>query len=106
MARRRLLSLAAVAATGQSVGGATLFSWTISALVRSGEQERYAALLAEPLERHGVTGFSDSSDGTQTDGVDKVQVTAPESEHAAIEVAPRESGLSIADPPVRFLPHS
>jgi hypothetical protein len=78
----------------------------ISALVRFGEQERYAALLAELLERHGVTGFYDSSDGTQTDGVDKVQVTAPESEHAAVEEALRESGLSIADLPVRFLPES
>ena len=40
------------------------------------------------------------------DGVDKVQVTAPESEHAAVEEALRESGLSIADLPVRFLPES
>lgn len=78
----------------------------ISALVQSGEQERYAALLAELLGRHGVTGFFDSSDGTQTDGVDKVQVTAPESEHAAVEEALRESGLSIAALPVRFLPES
>ncbi|QHF23002.1 hypothetical protein GTU73_02590 [Rathayibacter sp. VKM Ac-2804] len=79
---------------------------TLSVLVRPGEQERYARLLAELIERHGVTGYFDSSDGTQSDGVDKIQVTAPEAEHAAIEEALRESGLSIAELPVRFLPAS
>ncbi|QHC60249.1 hypothetical protein [Rathayibacter sp. VKM Ac-2760] len=78
----------------------------LSVLVRAGEQERYAAMLAELIEEHGVTGYFDSSDGTQIDGVDKVQVTAPESEHAAIEEVLRDSGLSVAELPVRFLPAS
>ncbi|NQX17510.1 hypothetical protein [Rathayibacter sp. VKM Ac-2857] len=78
----------------------------LSAMVGPGEQERYAAVLAELLERHGVTAYYDSSDGTQSDGVDKVQVTAPASEHAAIERVLSESGLSVAELPVRFLPES
>ncbi|ROP56654.1 MULTISPECIES: hypothetical protein [unclassified Rathayibacter] len=61
-----------------------------------------------PLAAVAATGLAVgvSSDGTQSDGVDMVQVTAPESEQAAIEAALRESGLSIADLPVRFLPES
>lgn len=74
--------------------------------VEPGEQERYLALLTELAEQHGVTSYWADGGGTPTDGVDKVQVVAPDDEHAAIEEALRTSGLHVAEFPVRFLPES
>ncbi|NQX05329.1 hypothetical protein HQQ82_12495 [Rathayibacter sp. VKM Ac-2856] len=95
------------AAAGVAAGSPVEISGVdLSVLVLPGEQERYAELLTELVARHGVTGYFAGAPGTQIDGVDKVQLVAPESEHAAIEELIGRSGLHVAELPVRFLPES
>lgn len=77
---------------------------TLGVVIRPEEHDLYLALLSELAEEHGVTSFWSDSGGTPIDGVAKVQVAAPDNEHAAIENAIRTSGLHIADFPVRFIP--
>ncbi|KQQ05600.1 MULTISPECIES: hypothetical protein [unclassified Rathayibacter] len=79
------------------IGGSLL-----SVLVEPGESERYRALLDRLVDEHGVTRYY-ADGGNQIDGVAKVQIVAPDDQHAAIEAAVRDSGLHIADLPVRFL---
>jgi len=74
-------------------------------IVAPGEHDRYLDLLAGLVDEHDVTGFwADGGGGTPVDGVEKVQIAAPESEHDAVADAIRTSGLHIAGFPVRFLP--
>ena len=77
---------------------------TLSLIIEPGEQDRYSALLSTLINDHGVTSFWADGGGTPTDGVEKVQIVAPDEEHAAIGDAIRTSGLHIADFPVRFIP--
>lgn len=68
-----------------------------------GESTGYHALLSTLAEEHDVTFFSFGGGGTPTDGVKKVQLTAPASQHAAIERLIAASGLPVAALPVSFL---
>ncbi|MWV51334.1 hypothetical protein GRS96_18850 [Rathayibacter sp. VKM Ac-2803] len=79
-------------------------SATLILVVEPGEQERYGTVLDRLVEDHGVTSFWADGGGTPIDGVDKVQIVAPDAEHDAIEEALRDSDLHVADLPVRFLP--
>lgn len=69
-----------------------------------GESAGYHALLTTLVEEHDVTYFSFGGGGTSIDGVEKVQVTAPDAQHAAIEGLIADSGLPVAALPVSFLP--
>lgn len=73
-------------------------------IVEQGEHARYLTLLSDLAEEHGVTSFWADGGGTPIDGIEKVQIVAPDANHAAIEDAIRASGLHIADLPVRFIP--
>ena len=63
----------------------------------------YLALLTELAEDRAVSSFWADGGGAQADGIEKVQIVAPDEQHAAIEEIIRSSGLHIADLPVRFL---
>jgi len=76
----------------------------LSMTIAPGERDRYLAMLTDLAANHGVFSYWADDGGTPIDGVEKVQVAAPSSEHAAIEDAIRASGLHVADLPVRFLP--
>jgi len=76
---------------------------TLILVVEPGESDRYAELLSDLVDEHGVTSYWADGGGTPTDGVTKVQVVAPDREHSAIEAAIRSSGLHIAEFPVRFI---
>lgn len=78
-------------------------SMNLGMILPQGESADYLALLSELADEHEVTSFWADGDGAQVDGIDKVQIVAPESEHAAIERAIRSSSLHIADLPVRFI---
>lgn len=78
-------------------------SMTLGVTIRPGEVDGYLSLLTTLSEEHGVTSFWADSGGTPVDGVDRVQVTAPASQHEAVEALVRDSGLAIADLPARFL---
>lgn len=92
-----------VAAGFSAAGDVEINSATLGMILEPGESDAYLRLLTELAEDHGVTSFWASSADEQTDGVAKVQVVAPDSQHAAIEDAIRSSGLRIAELPVRFL---
>jgi hypothetical protein len=77
---------------------------TLGATIYPEEHDRYRALLSELVENRAVTSFWADTEGGQAGGVDRVQIVAPDSEHAGIERAIRASGLEIADLPVRFIP--
>ena len=77
---------------------------SLSAVIAPDEHDRYLALLSDLAESHGVTSYWADGSGTPTDGVEKVQIRAPDAEHTGIEDAIRSSGLHVADFPVRFLP--
>ena len=79
-------------------------SMHLGVIIEPHEHDRYLALLTELAEEHHVASFSADSAENQTDGVAKVQISAPDREHTAIEEDIRASGLRIADLPVRFLP--
>ena len=72
-------------------------------VLEPGESEAYLALLTELAEGRAVSSYWADDAGTQADGIDKVQIVAPDEQHAAIEEIIRSSGLHIADLPVRFL---
>lgn len=65
-----------------------------------GETAEYEALLDDLVHRYEATGFFAGGDGLPTDGVEKVQVTAPREHHAGIRSAIETSGLAIAALPV------
>ena len=79
---------------------------SLSLIVEPTEHDRYFAMLSTLVNEHGVTSFWADGGGTPTDGVEKVQIVAPEGEHTAIEDAIRASDLHIADFPVRFIPQT
>jgi hypothetical protein len=76
---------------------------TLDLTVARGESERYVALLSKLGEEHDASAFWADGAGTPTDGVEKVQIIAPEKEHEAIERLVQESELRVADMPVRFI---
>jgi hypothetical protein len=76
----------------------------LSVIIEPGEQDRYSVLLFDLVADHGVTSYWADGGGTPTDGIEKVQIIAPDDEHAAIGDAIRTSGLHVADLPVRFIP--
>lgn len=79
-------------------------SLTVGVTLGPDEHDRWLALLDELVKENGVTGVYADDGSTQTDGVAKVQVVAPEEAHAAVEAGIRASALAIAEYPVRFLP--
>jgi hypothetical protein len=76
----------------------------LSLIIDPGEQDRYSEFLSDLVGGHGVESYWADGGGTQIDGVEKVQIVAPDEEHGAIEEAIRESGLHVAGLPVRFIP--
>jgi hypothetical protein len=76
----------------------------LSLIINPGEEASYSDLLSDLVGNHGVESYWADGGGTQIDGVEKVQIVAPDEEHGAIEEAIRESGLHVADLPVRFIP--
>ncbi|MFD3444435.1 hypothetical protein ACFDTO_07540 [Microbacteriaceae bacterium 4G12] len=72
-------------------------------IIEPGEHDRYVRLLSDLVGEHGVTSFWASDAASQTDGMAKVQIVAPDQEHAEIENRIRDSGLHIADLPIRFI---
>jgi hypothetical protein len=77
-------------------------STTLGATILPGQQEPYLALLTDLAEDHEVSFFWADGGGTPIDGVERVNVTAPAAQHAAIEGKIRASGLHIAGFPVVF----
>ncbi len=71
--------------------------------IRPGEAAAYHALLTTLIDDHDVTFFSYGGGGTPIDGVETVQVTAPDAQHAAVERLIAASGLPVAELPVSFL---
>jgi len=93
-----------LAAAGLDTDNAVeISSPNLGVVLEPGESEEYLALLTELTELHSVRSFWADPDGSQADGIEKVQIVAPEDEHAAIEDRIRASGLHIADLPVRFI---
>ena len=80
-----------------------IYSANLGFVLEPGESDEYLALLTELAEHHAVDSFWADSGGTPTDGIEKVQIVAPDEHHAAIEKIIRSSGLHIADLPLRFL---
>ena len=72
-------------------------------VLEPGERDAYLALLTELAEHRAVRSYWADGGGTPIDGVEKVQIVAPDEQHAAIEEVIRSSGLHIADLPVRFI---
>ena len=75
----------------------------LSLVIAPGERERYLVLLSALAGDHGVTSFWADREGDSSDGVEKLQIAAPETEHTAIADAILGSGLRIAQVPVRFI---
>ncbi len=71
--------------------------------VRPGEGAAYNALLTRLIDDFDVTYFSFGGGGTPVDGVEKLQVIAPQENHAAIASLIEESALPVAALPVMFL---
>lgn len=80
-------------------------AFALGVRIEPDETAEYLGLLTRLADDHGVTNFWETDAAAQTDGVAKVQLTAPEREHAAIEKVIRASGLRIGDFEVRFLSH-
>jgi len=76
---------------------------TLGLTLEPGESDAYLALLTELSESRAVSSYWADSGGRPVDGVEKVQIVAPDEHHAAIEQIIRSSGLHIADLPLRFL---
>jgi len=72
-------------------------------ILEPGESDEYLALLTELAEDGAVSSYWADGGGTPVDGIDKVQIVAPDEQHAAIEKIIRSSGLHIADLPLRFI---
>ncbi|WP_440707960.1 hypothetical protein [Herbiconiux sp. YIM B11900] len=79
---------------------------SLGLIVQPDEFDGYSVVLSDLVEEHGVTSFWAEGGSTSTDGVDRVQIVAPDEEHAAIEAAVRTSGLRVAGLPVHFIPQS
>lgn len=95
---------ALVAASGMGEGALVeINSSNLGFLLPPGESAAYLGLLTELAEQHAVTSYWADGGGTPIDGVEKVQIVAPGSEHAAIERAIRSSSVHVADLPVRFI---
>lgn len=77
-------------------------SANLGLILEPGKESAYLRLLTELVGDRGVTSFW-ADGGEPTDGVEKVQVVAPDSQHAAIEESIRASELRIAGFPVRFI---
>ena len=91
-----------VAAAGLDAGTVVeINSSSLGVAVQSGESDRLLALLTVLAGEHTVSSFW--ADGRETNGQARVQIVAPEPQHAAIEELIRESGLDFAELPVRFL---
>ncbi len=95
---------ALVASAGLDAGSQVeINSMNLGLILEPGESGDYLALLTALAADHAVTSFWADGAGTPTDGIEKVQIIGPESEHRAIEELIRSSSLHIADLPVRFL---
>lgn len=75
----------------------------LGVVLEPGESDGYLSLLSRLAERHAVSAFWADTADRQMDGIAKLQLVAPGAEHQAIENAIRESGLRIADLPIRFI---
>lgn len=75
---------------------------TLGLVIESDEHDRYLALLSDLIEEHGVTSYWAGTGGSAADGVEAIQITAPDREHVAIESRIRVSDLRVAELPVRF----
>jgi hypothetical protein len=78
-------------------------SANLGLILEPGESDRYLAMLTELAEDRAVSSYWADGGGTPIDGVEKVQIVAPDDQHAVIEEIIRSSQLHIADLPVRFL---
>lgn len=78
-------------------------STNLGLILEPGESDRYLELLTELAEDHSVRSYWADGGGTPIDGVERVQIVAPDQQHASIRQLIRSSGLHIADLPVRFL---
>ncbi|MRG59560.1 hypothetical protein GE115_06690 [Agromyces sp. CFH 90414] len=72
-------------------------------ILEPGESAEYLAMLSRLAEDHAVSSYWADGGGTPIDGVEKVQIIAPDRQHRAIEDTVRSSRLHIAELPVRFL---
>jgi len=72
-------------------------------ILEPSESADYFEMLTELTEVHAVSSYWADGGGAPTDGVEKVQIVAPDRQHRAIEDVIRSSGLHIAELPVRFL---
>lgn len=72
-------------------------------VLQPGETDDYVELLSELADDGDVDSYWADGGGTPIDGVEKVQIVAPEEHHAAIEGIIRSSELHISDFPVRFI---
>ncbi len=77
-------------------------SGNLGFVLQPGELDAYFAMLSELADERGVTSYW-ADGGTPIDGVEKIQMVAPEEQHASIEEIIASSGLQIAELPVRFL---
>ncbi|WP_127817712.1 hypothetical protein [Microbacterium sp. CPCC 204701] len=79
-------------------------SANLAVTLRPDERLGYLALLSELTAEHHVSSYwAGDGGGAPVDGVDRVQIVAPDQQHAMIQNAIRSSRLSVADLPVRFL---
>lgn len=78
-------------------------SANLGVTVHPGESAGYTALLTALAVDHGVTSFWADGGGTPVNGVEKVQVVAPEQEWDDVEALIRSSSLHVADLDVRFI---
>ena len=68
-----------LAAAGLDADSAVeISSANLGVVLGPGESEEYLALLTELTERHSVDSFWADPDGAQADGIEKVQIVAPE----------------------------
>ncbi|PSL37956.1 hypothetical protein CLV49_1564 [Labedella gwakjiensis] len=72
-------------------------------VLEPGETDDYVELLTELADDGDVESYWADGGGTPIDGVEKVQIVAPEEHHPAIEGIIRSSELHISDFPVRFI---
>jgi hypothetical protein len=86
-------------------GSVEINSATLGAVIPPTEHDLYLALLSELVEKHEVRSFWADNE-PPADGIEKVQIIAPDREHADIAITLRTSGLDIAGLPVRFIPYS
>lgn len=90
-------------AGGLGGGPVEINAATLGLTIGPRDAVRYVSLLDALARDHAVSAFWVDAVGTTTDGVERVQLVAPEREHAAIERVIASSGLGIAELPVRFL---